>query len=145
LNDLISNLVADLEVVIKSNDAKIQVEKLPVINADASDMKQLFQNLVSNAIKYRKKDSPPVVNISCENENGNWKFAVKDNGIGIDEKFSERIFVIFQRLHNRSQYEGTGIGLALCKKIVEIYGGKIWIKSQPGTGTIFYFTLKELK
>ena len=133
----------NLDASLKTNGAKIHIDTLPVLNADVSDMKQLFQNLISNAIKYRKKNISPVITISSEEENGFWKFSIADNGIGIDEKFSERIFIIFQRLHSRSQYEGTGIGLALCKKIVEIHDGKIWIKSEPGAGTTFYFTIKK--
>jgi light-regulated signal transduction histidine kinase (bacteriophytochrome) len=106
-------------------------------------MKQLFQNLIINAIKFRKKGTTPEIEISAEKHNGHWKFLVKDNGIGIDPKQADRIFVIFQRLHTRNEYEGSGIGLSHCKKIAELHKGKIWVESTPGEGSSFYFTIKE--
>jgi len=143
LDELIGEVAMDLDATIKANEAKILTNGLPSIRANRIEMKQLFQNLISNAIKFKKPDASPLININAERENGWWKFSVADNGIGIDEKFYDRIFVIFQRLHNRSQYDGTGIGLSLCKKMVEINGGKIWLNSEPGNGSTFYFTLKE--
>ena len=103
---------------------------------------QLFQNLVGNAIKY-KSDHPPVIMISCKELDEYIELSVADNGIGIDERFFNKIFIIFQRLHNREQYSGTGIGLAICKKIVDRHGGRIWLTSSPGKGSTFYFTLPK--
>lgn len=138
---LVAEVLADMDATLQSTGATVRVQPLPEVQGNATELKQLFQNLVGNAVKFRRGE-PPVVDISAVKEDRFWKFFVSDNGIGIEEKFYERIFVIFQRLHNRSQYEGTGIGLSLCKKIVEMHGGQMGLKSRPGEGTTFYFTLK---
>jgi chemotaxis family two-component system sensor kinase Cph1 len=110
------------------------------VNADRAQMVQLFQNLIDNAIKYCPNETP-AVHISADRTGQSWTFSVKDNGIGIDPDYTERIFEIFQRLHTREEYPGTGIGLALCKKIVERHAGRIWVESQVGIGSTFHFTL----
>lgn len=106
-------------------------------------MVQLFQNLISNAIKYQKPDSIPEVWIQGIDRGNFWEFIVKDNGIGIEEEYLTKIFIIFQRLHQKEQYSGSGIGLAICKKIAEIHGGKIWVESLYGNGSEFHFTIKK--
>jgi signal transduction histidine kinase len=116
---------------------------LPVVQADAQQLDQLLQNLIANGLKYHREGGVPEVKVSAQREGERWHFAVEDNGIGIEPQYFERIFVIFQRLHGRDAYEGTGISLAVCKKIVERHGGRIWLESVPGQGTTFHFTLPE--
>jgi PAS domain S-box-containing protein len=135
---ILNDVLHTLRIVVEENDAVITHGLLPTVQADRVQLFQLFQNLISNAIKFRS-DKPPRIHIAAEPQNGQWLFSVKDNGIGIDPKYSERIFVIFQRLHSQDKYSGTGIGLAICKKIVERHGGRIWVESQPGKGATFYF------
>jgi light-regulated signal transduction histidine kinase (bacteriophytochrome) len=115
-----------------------------VVTADDAQLQQLFRNLIGNALKYRRED-PPQIRVWTERQTHAWRFCVQDNGIGIEPRFFERIFRIFQRLHPRDRYEGTGIGLAICKKIVERHGGTIWMESIPGQGSAFYFTIPDLK
>lgn len=141
-NKLLNEVLNDLETSIKESHATIYSENLPVIKA-FPDIKSLFQNLISNAIKFRKKDVAPVINISAQSRENEWLFIIKDNGIGIPKNFHERIFTIFQKLHSQKQYPGTGIGLAHCKKIVELHGGKIWIESEAENGSAFYFTISK--
>lgn len=143
-NTILSEVLADLDNAIREQQAVITTGDLPVINGYATELKQLFQNLISNSVKFRKKDILPQIHISAVKKQHNWEFSISDNGIGIEERHMERIFVIFQRLHTRSEYEGSGIGLSHCKKIVELHGGKIWVKSTPGQGSTFYFTIPEI-
>jgi len=137
--------IANLDIAIKESASEITVDELPIVYGDDVQLLQLFQNLIGNAIKYRG-DKNPKIHIGSEEKEKEWLFSVSDNGIGIDEKYKDRIFIIFQRLHTKKEYNGTGIGLAVCKKIVERHGGHIWIKSQSEEGTTFYFTIpKERK
>jgi signal transduction histidine kinase len=140
-NKLLNDVVADLDKIMKENDAQVKGKDLPVLQAYPTELKLLFQNLITNSIKFRRKEESPRVDIGAIRENGQWKFSFRDNGIGIDPQFQDRIFIIFQRLHNRSQYEGSGIGLAHCKKIAELHGGHIWVESMPGQGSNFCFTI----
>ncbi|HEY9869561.1 MAG TPA: ATP-binding protein [Candidatus Obscuribacterales bacterium] len=140
LNDVVEEARSNLKVAIEENSAVVSHGRLPTVLADRSQLVQLFQNLVGNAIKFRK-DDPPKVSISAELIEDKWKVCVRDNGIGIDMAQADRIFTIFKRLHTRKGYPGTGIGLAICKKIVEQHGGTIWVESQPGAGSTFLFTL----
>lgn len=140
LNDVADQVVTSLQTAIDECNATVQVEDLPTVTADPLMMQQLLQNLVSNAIKYRQ-ESPPHVQLAAAREGEAWKFLVRDNGIGVPEKYLEKIFAAFKRLHGRSKFAGTGVGLAICKRIVELHGGRIWAESAPGEGSRFYFTL----
>jgi PAS domain S-box-containing protein len=131
-----------LKVAIDESGAEVTAGDLPTVKFDEVQFMQLFQNLIGNAIKF-VVDKKPCVHIDAEKKGGFWQFAVRDNGIGIEQEYAERIFLIFQRLHTRQKYPGTGIGLSICKKIVERHGGKIWVESQPGQGSTFYFTVPE--
>ncbi|WP_142786333.1 PAS domain S-box protein [Changchengzhania lutea] len=141
-NELLSLIEDDLQVLIHEKGAVVTCEGLPEIQAYPTEMKQLFQNLIGNALKYSQPDVFPIIHISAKKQDDGWLFKFKDNGIGIDEKFKEEIFIIFQRLHNKEDYEGDGIGLAHCKKIVELHKGEIWVEPNPNTGSVFYFTIK---
>jgi PAS domain S-box-containing protein len=142
-NIAFSAVMADLAKVIKENQAVITADDLPVVNAFPTELKLLFQNLISNSIKFQKPGIAPHIEISTIRESGHWHFKFRDNGIGIEKQYQQRIFIIFQRLHNRSVYEGSGIGLAHCKKIVELHGGTIWVESEAGKGSTFHFTLAD--
>ena len=133
-------VILNLQSSIQERGAKITHEKLPTVNADISEIIQLLQNLIGNAIKFHS-EKPPRIHISTKQEDNKWVFSVKDNGIGIDPKYFNQIFKIFKRLHTREEYSGSGIGLAICKKIVERHGGNIWVESEVGKGSIFYFSI----
>jgi light-regulated signal transduction histidine kinase (bacteriophytochrome) len=139
-NELADIAVANLQVVIQETSAQITHDKLPVVQGDATQLIQLFQNLIDNAIKFRGERSPRV-HLSAEKRDREWLFSVRDNGIGMECEDKSRIFLLFQRLHTTAEYPGTGIGLAVCKKTVERHGGRIWVESQPGAGSVFYFTI----
>jgi signal transduction histidine kinase/ligand-binding sensor domain-containing protein len=142
-NSIIVDLRQDLEIAIQESGAQIKSCRLPIVTGYPTELKQLFQNLVVNAIKFRKPEQTPVINICAKQKQGSWHFSISDNGIGIDSKHSEKIFIIFQRLHSRNVYEGSGIGLAHCKKIVELHGGKIWVESELSKGSTFHFTIPD--
>jgi PAS domain S-box-containing protein len=144
-NELLHEVQADLDGLIKETHAEIHATELPAIHGYPTEIKQLFQNLITNAIKFRQKDAHPKITIAAEKQDQHWLFSFSDNGIGIEEKYLSRIFVIFQRLHTRTEYEGSGIGLANCKKIAELHNGKIWAESAPGKGSTFYCTIYEFE
>jgi len=138
---LMQQVRRELAPVIEQADADLVVaDDLPVVCAHRGMLAQLFGNLVANAIKFRR-DEPPRVEVWATREAAEWRFAVKDNGIGIESQYASRVFDVFERLHTRSEYPGTGIGLALCRKIVELHRGRIWFESEPGAGTTFYWTM----
>lgn len=155
LNPIVSGVLSDLEVLVEKVQGKVEVAKLPTIDADATQMRQLFQNLIGNALKFRKKDIPPLIRIKAEqiqqaavfdddDSAGNrWQIRIQDNGIGFDEKYREKIFEVFHRLHSRQEYEGSGIGLSLCRKIVSRHNGMISAESTFGQGATFTITLPE--
>jgi two-component system, chemotaxis family, sensor kinase Cph1 len=134
--------VYNLHTAIEESGTELTYELLPTVNANTPQISRLFQNLIGNAIKFRGEN--PKIHVSAERKGQEWAFSVRDNGIGIDPKFKDRVFVVFQRLHTRKEYSGTGIGLAICKKIVERHGGRIWVESEPGKGSTFFFTLPAL-
>ena len=138
---LLDELLQDIGATIKATGAVIVYDNLPIVNGYPLEIRQLFQNLITNAIKFREQDKKPVINISATGDEKSWCFAVTDNGIGIDPKFAKKIFRLFKRLHTRDVYDGNGIGLAHCKKIIESHGGEIFVKSKPGAGSTFYFTI----
>lgn len=140
LEDVLQQVLANLELRIQETQVTVTHDALPVLTAEKTQMVQLFQNLLSNAIKFRNQTSP-AIHISAQQEPAQWIIQVADNGIGMDQGMGERIFTIFQRLHTRQQYPGTGIGLAICKKIAQNHGGTIWVQSEPGKGATFFVAL----
>jgi len=132
--------LSNLKVILGETGTVIDHDPLPTVRGDSIQLGQVFQNLIGNAIKFRG-NAPPRIHVGARRNNGEWVFEVRDNGIGIDPRNFERIFVLFQRLHTRQEYPGTGMGLAICKKIIERHGGRIWVESKPGEGTAFFFTL----
>lgn len=139
-NSIIKDVLTDLQFQIIENDVSVDCENLPVLNGDQTQLRQLFQNLIQNAIKFKREINPEII-IKCKKRRKEYLFSIEDNGIGIEKESYERIFEIFQRLHERNKYEGTGIGLAICKKIIERHNGKIWIESELDKGSTFYFTI----
>jgi PAS domain S-box-containing protein len=140
-NKAFQSAMRNLDTAIKESGAAITHDSLPVLSADQTQLAQLFQNLVGNAIKFRSPERPPQIHVSVRKDQTHWIFRVQDNGIGFEQQYEDKIFMIFQRLHGRGQYPGTGIGLAICKRIIERHGGKIWADSEPDKGTSFFFTI----
>jgi light-regulated signal transduction histidine kinase (bacteriophytochrome) len=138
--DILRKVIDDFRPEIERSNAIITFDDLPALMADPGQLGQLFQNLVGNALKFQGEE-PPRIHVAVRREERNWVFSVRDNGIGIDPKYKDRIFVIFQRLHTMETYAGTGIGLSICKKIVERHGGRIWVESEMGKGSTFCFTI----
>ena len=137
---ILNQVLSSLELYIKENKAKVSHDPLPEVIVDSSQLAQVFQNLIANGIKFHSEEAPKI-HISADKKAGEWAFSVRDNGIGIDYQYSEKIFEVFKRLHKKEEYPGTGIGLAICKKIIERHGGRIWVESELGKGSTFYFTL----
>lgn len=137
---VLQSVLEGLRTVLVETEAVVTHDRLPVVLVDEAQLRTLFQNLIANAVKFRGERAPRV-HVAARPSGPAWTFAVRDNGIGIDRRHQDRIFVMFQRLHTRAEYPGTGIGLAMCKKIVEGHGGRIWVVSEPGAGSTFYFTL----
>ena len=140
-NQALGEVIANLGGAIAESGAAVTFDRLPSVRLHRTHMRQLFQNLISNAIKYRSDDREPAVHIGAERLDGYWIFTVRDNGIGIQPEYREQIFGLFSRLHNADRYSGTGIGLAICRRIVDRYHGRIWVESAPGGGSEFRFTL----
>lgn len=144
LNDTLDLALVNLSQGLLETGALITRDPLPTITGEPTQLAQVFQNLIANANKFQRPDIKPHIHISAVRQGANWVVSVKDNGIGIEPEFFDRIFVIFQRLHTRAEFAGTGIGLSVCKKVVERHGGRIWIESEPGQGTLFCFSLPAM-
>ncbi len=143
LNECVDEVCKLLDNTIHEKKAKINYEELPSVRGPKSQLRQIIQNLISNALKYQHPENTPIINLSVTDKQAFWEIAIQDNGIGIETQHTEKIFIIFQRLHGKEEYSGTGIGLAVCKKIVENWGGRIWVESNLGQGVTFYFTLPK--
>ncbi len=141
---VLHSALANLMVAVEESGALVTRDALPTVSGDATQLTQLFQNLIGNALKFRSENSSKI-HIGAVLEDHEWKFSVTDNGIGMEPQYFERIFQVFQRLHTRKDYQGTGIGLAICKKVVERHGGRIWVESAPGRGATFCFTIPDRK
>lgn len=137
---LLEEALTNLQVAIEESAAEISHDPMPVVHGDAAQLGTVFQNLLGNAIKFRAEE-PPRIHVGVQPQDNEWVFSIHDNGIGIDPKFTERIFIIFQRLNERTAYPGTGIGLSICKRIILRHGGRIWVESEPDKGATFYFTI----
>ena len=142
---VLDGVCRNLLSMITETGAAVHYGKMPIIQGDAAQIARLLQNLLQNALKFRKKDIPPVIDIAAEKTDAGQVFSVRDNGIGIEEQYFQQIFTVFQRLHTQEEYPGTGMGLSICKRIVERHGGRIWLESRPGTGTSFYFSIPGAK
>jgi light-regulated signal transduction histidine kinase (bacteriophytochrome) len=142
MNAVLNDALLALSVAIRETGARVDSKPLRSRTLDRQQMTLVFQNLISNAIKFNKTQTP-VISIGAAEKDRVWTFSVKDNGIGIDPEYREKIFDIFKRLHTRGEYPGTGIGLAICRRIVERHGGKIWVESEPGQGSTFHFTIPK--
>lgn len=140
---VLDSALANLSVAVQESGAAVTWDAMPVVMGDDTQLIQLFQNLIGNALKFRTAAEQPQIHVGARCVDGVWEFSVRDNGIGIAPEYFERIFVIFQRLHSKAEYPGTGIGLALCKKIVERHGGRIWVESRSNEGTTFFFTIPD--
>ncbi len=143
LEDIICDVMQNIKPMIEQSGASIAYDKLPALDVNPTQILQLLQNLITNAIKFQTKNALPMISITAEKKGVEWQIGVKDNGIGIDPLYHTKIFEIFKRLHNQSEYQGTGIGLAICKKIVEQHGGRLWVESESGKGSVFWFTIKD--
>jgi signal transduction histidine kinase len=139
--EALSSALANLTGAIRESGALVTSDPLPSLRVHATQLQQLFQNLIGNAIKYRRPETMPVIGVSVRRDGDSWEFSISDNGLGIEAEYKERIFGLFKRLHTGDEYSGTGIGLAICQRIVERYQGRIWVESEPGKGSIFRFTL----
>ncbi len=142
-NKMLDEVLSDISALVRESGAVIQADDLPIVESTEIEIKQLFQNLLSNAIKFRKPDVKPEIHVHCKEKDKDWEFSISDNGIGIEEEYLAKIFLLFQRLHAENEYPGTGIGLATCKKIVELNEGAIWAASKPRDGSVFYFTIPK--
>ena len=143
VNKMVQEIILLYKKQVEEKNAVIEIGELPAIKGYTASVRQVFQNLIGNALKYSKKDTAVHVTVSATELKDYWQFAIADNGIGIAAEYFEKIFIIFQRLHKKEEFSGTGIGLAITKKVIESYGGKIWIASKEGEGTTFYFTFKK--
>ena len=140
-NEALIAALANLSGAIAENGAQVTTGPLSSLPVNGTHLQQLFQNLIGNALKYRSPKRPPAVHVEAQRQNENWVFSVADNGIGIEPEYKENIFGLFKRLHSSDEYSGTGIGLAICQRIVDRYRGRIWVESEPGRGSTFRFTL----
>jgi light-regulated signal transduction histidine kinase (bacteriophytochrome) len=145
MNEVLSEFKQLRRKLISEKSASIKSSDLPILNTYKAAITQILHCLLDNALKYSIEDTPPIVELNAVENEKEWEFSIKDNGIGVDPQFYDKIFVIFQRLHNKDEYAGTGIGLSIAKRHVEFLGGRIWLESAPGEGTIFYFTIPKIK
>jgi len=143
MNEIMQETLEELRQEIEDSCAEISIKRMPVILASRTEIKRVMQNILGNSIKYRNEGEIPKIEILAREHTDEWLFSIRDNGIGIEEEYFDKIFLVFQRLHGRDKYPGTGIGLAACRKIVEMHGGKIWLESTLGQGSIFYFTIPK--
>ena len=145
MNNILNHALSNLKTLIEGNSAEINYNTLPEVMGDADQLQKIFQNLIINAIKFKKEDKPPKIHISVQKDENEYIFSVSDNGIEIEKQYMERIFVIFKRLHTQDGYKGTKIELSIVKRIIERYNGRIWVESEPCVGSTFYFTIPNQK